>query len=121
MMRCIVGTLRCLPAEHYPHLLSFLAADAHQQIFERHVLQLQAVRYWDERERVPRPPSRLDWLFNESADADFRGEVRVSRAKFNFIGNMIRHHPGFAPSATGRRQASLRVQLGGFVPLWDVW
>lgn len=76
------------------------------------LLQLSSFRFWDEREAKPKPPSRLHWLFNLATEDDFKREVRVTRAKFNVIGNLIRDHRRFAElPGRGRRQAPLRVQL----------
>ncbi|KAG2206666.1 hypothetical protein INT45_004029 [Circinella minor] len=60
--------------------------------------KISSQRYLDRSQKLPRAPSRIDWLFNELDDERFTQEVRMSKDAFNMILDKIKDDPIFVSS-----------------------
>ncbi|KAG2218787.1 hypothetical protein INT45_000324 [Circinella minor] len=60
--------------------------------------KISSQRYLDRSQKIPRAPSRIDWLFNELDDERFTQEVRMSKDAFNMILDKIKDDPIFVSS-----------------------
>lgn len=67
-------------------------------------------RYLTPRTKVPRAPSRVDWLLNELDNDRFKQVLRMNRESFFEIFGLIQNHPIFKTEVK-KPQTDVKIQM----------